>query len=180
MAGITLLMDLAYRSGSYDGKDGEKKSQWSKVAHIYRSDEKGTVFAKVQTLLLAPSVAMLMAAAGTALEEYVMMSVFDPRDDDPEELVYKICYVAGQYDDPDKQGEKKAQWQTFAKVWRGQSGKHYAKVESAALHPVVLMQFRQNKGEIGRELFFSCFLETGKTQGGAEKAPPDEDDDIPF
>lgn len=173
-------MDLAYRSGSYEKKDGSGKGwQWSKVAHIYRSEEKQCVFAKVQTLLLAPSVAMLMAAAGTALEEYVLMSVFDPRDDDPEDLVYKLCYVAGQYDDPNAEGQKKAQWQTFAKVWRGRDEKHYAKVEAAALNPAVLVQFRQNKGELGRELFFSCFLETGKPQGGAGDAAP-EDDEIPF
>lgn len=175
-----LLMDMAYKCGSYAGGDGGEKAKWFKGAHIMRS-EAGNVYAKVDVLMLAPSVAMLMAAAGTKLEDYVLMSVFDRRDDDPAELLYKVCYVCGHYDDAQAEGGKKAQWETFAKVWKSGKGKHYAKVTAAALNPTVLMQFRQSKEEISRELFFQCFLDTPDKRQGDAGAPPEEveKDEIP-
>lgn len=178
----TPLMDFAYPNSAR--RDDAEKNSYTTVGHLKRSNpepgKESRVFAMIDVLFIAPQVLMLMSAADPQMliSDYVFFSAFEPRENDPADLAWKLCCVAGHYT---KDGEEKADWRTVGRIFKKQSGNgHYLKWDALAVNPVVLMQLRRLKRLQG-ELMLSCFVEkpeAGQVRG--ETPPSDEEDEIPF
>jgi len=179
MAKAELIMDLAYKAGSYKGSDGGDKAQWVTIGHIKKSTETGNLFCVWDTLALGVVPVIQMMKAGEKIEREVLCPVFLPREDDKEGLAFKVAMKAGTYEDR-VSNEKKPEWETVGRCFISDKGRHYFRVRTDFLNPVIVMQLLKAKEDVGREVFLSCFME--KLAGAGDGAPegPEEKDEIPF
>ena len=177
-----LKYELAYKAGSYTGKDGAAKPAWVKPVRVMSG--KDNAFAVVDALLLNPAVAVsIWQDRKVEVGAEVLMSVFPAGEKDPDGMVGRISYVAGRYT-TGTGTETKASWATFARIFKGASGNFYARVETAALNPVAVLQMLRAKEQVGQDVLFSVFIPRDAVEAlpaaKAEMAAAPEDDEIPF
>lgn len=174
---MSVKYELAYKAGSYTGKDGQAKPEWVKPVMVMSGKE--TTFAVVDALLLNPTVAVsIWQDRKVEVRSEVLMNVFPAGEKDPEGMVCRISYVAGRYASG---AETKASWATFARIFKSAAGGLYARVETAALNPVAVLQMLRAKEQVGQDVIFAVFIPRDEAAApAAAAAPAPEDDEIPF